>query len=603
MLQNESVRLFVERARAVQPQLVPDDGELRAIIGICQRLDGLPLAIELAAGWSARLSPVTLLEHLSDPLRLLRDGPRDLPSRQQTMRNTIAWSYDLLAPEEQALFRRLAVFVDGFDLEAAHAITGDPAIDVVDRIGALVEQNLLRLIERAGEGQRFALFETVREFAWQQIQEQGETEEVCRKHAEYYLDLAERMAATIYSSEMRHCLDRLEVEYPNCRAALTFFIDAGRVNQELRLAAMLSELWSYRGPISEGITALSDAIGRGESAPPRIRARALVELAFLYLIAGTYERAEFFGSSAILLARQAGNVHRLSQALFVHAHIIGTDDRRRYEAIMLLQEAVDLVHDHEPLLDIYPSALADLGWMLVRVGERERGLTTMQQALTILRASGRHLEIGMSLLRMGRFDQLAGESRRAAARYGESLMALRESGIVLSAGFTLADLASLVSACGKPYATARLLGMIRAIGERTGGLFDGDSPGLLDRLDRETRSALGRDYLVAIEVGYSLPFAEALAEAIAMAEALATGKSLRPPGKRAPGTQSSSIQLSEREHEILTLLADRYSAAEIADLLFISVRTVENHTASIYNKLGVNSRRAATATAAQQGLL
>ena len=187
------------------------------------------------------LSPVTLLEHLSDPLRLLRDGPRDLPSRQQTMRNAIAWSYDLLAPEEQALFRRLAVFVDGFDLEAAHAITGDPAIDVVDRIGALVEQNLLRLIERAGEGQRFALFETVREFAWQQIQEQGETEEVCRKHAEYYLDLAERMAATIYSSEMRHCLDRLEVEYPNYRAALTFFIDTGRVNQELRLAAMLSE--------------------------------------------------------------------------------------------------------------------------------------------------------------------------------------------------------------------------------------------------------------------------------------------------------------------------------------------------------------------------
>jgi DNA-binding CsgD family transcriptional regulator len=114
---------------------------------------------------------------------------------------------------------------------------------------------------------------------------------------------------------------------------------------------------------------------------------------------------------------------------------------------------------------------------------------------------------------------------------------------------------------------------------------------------------LGRDYLVAIEAGYSLPFAEALAEAIAMAEALATGKSIRPQGKRSPGAPRSSIQLSEREHEILTLLADRYSAQEIADLLFISVRTVENHTASIYNKLGVNSRRAATATAAQQGLL
>ena len=176
----------------------------------------------------------------------------------------------------------------------------------------------------------------------------------------------------------------------------------------------------------------------GESAPPRIRARALVELAFLYLIAGTYERAEFFSSSAILLARQAGNVHRLSQALFVHAHIIGTDDRRRYESIMLLEEAVDLVHDHEPLLDIYPAALADLGWMLVRVGERERGLATMQQALTILRASGRHLEIGMSLLRIGRLDQQAGETRRAAARYGESLMALRMASGSLSPPVTSA---------------------------------------------------------------------------------------------------------------------------------------------------------------------
>ncbi len=156
-----------------------------------------------------------------------------------------------------------------------------------------------------------------------------------------------------YSSDMRHCLDRLEVEYPNCRAALTFFIDAGRVNQELRLAAMLSELWSLSRSDFGRDHRAKRAIDRGDAAPPRIRARALVELAFLYLIAGTYERAEFFSSSAILLARQAGNVHRLSQALFVHAHIIGIDDRRRYEAIMLLQEAVDLVHDHEPLLDIY----------------------------------------------------------------------------------------------------------------------------------------------------------------------------------------------------------------------------------------------------------
>jgi non-specific serine/threonine protein kinase len=604
MLQNESVRLFLERARAVQPQLVPDDGELRAIAEICQRLDGLPLAIELAAGWSARLSPVTLLEHLSDRLRLLRDGPRDLPSRQRTMRDAIAWSYDLLAPEEQALFRRLAVFVDGFDLEAAQAITDAPAIDVVDRIGALVEQNLLHQVEHVGKRERLASLETVREFAWQQVQEQGETEDVRRRHAEYFLDLAERIEAGInYGADMRGCLERLEIEYPNCRAALTFFIHAGSASQELRLAGMLSEFWNFRGQLSEAITALSGAIDRGKDAPAGFRARAMNELAFIYFATGDYEQAEFLSTSAIPLARQDGDVRRLAQALFVLAHVVGIDDSRRDEAISLLLEAVNLVRDHEPPLDIYSSVLATLGWELVKAGERVRGMAIVQQALALFRASGIHLEIGMTLLRIGRLDQQAGETRQAAARYGESLVALRESGVILAAGFALADLAGLVSASGKPYATARLLGMIRAIGERTGGLFDGDSPGLLDRVDRETRSALGRDYLIAIEAGYSLPFAEALAEAIAMAEALATGKSIRPQGKRSPGAPRSSIQLSEREHEILTLLADRYSAQEIADLLFISVRTVENHTASIYNKLGVNSRRAATATAAQQGLL
>ncbi len=603
MLQNASVRLFLERARAVQPQLVPDDGELRTIVEICQRLDGLPLAIELAAGWSAQLSLVTLLERLSDRLRLLRDGPRDLPSRQRTMRDTIAWSYDLLAPEEQALFRRLAVFVDGFDLEAAYAITDAPATDVVDRIGALVEQNLLRLVEHAGEGERFALLETVREFAWKQVQEQGETEEVRRKHAEYYLDLAERIESVIYSAKMRRCLDRLEMEYPNCRAALTFFIDAGCASQELRLAAMLSEFWSYRGELSEGIAALCGAIDRGQGAPPAFRAKAMTELAFLNLIAGAYEQAEFFSSSSISLLRQNGNVYRLTEALFVRASILGIDDSRRPEAIALLREAVNLVRDDESALNIYSCAMGALGWELVKAGEQERGMATIHQALPMIRAIGLHFQFGMALLRIGRLDQLAGKTRQAASRYGESLVALRESGIVSAAGFTLADLASLVSAYGTPYATARLLGMIRAIGERTGALFDGDSPGLLDRVDRETRSALGRDYLGAIEAGYSLPFVEALAEAIAMAEALATGKSIRTRDKRAPGTLRSSIQLSEREHEILTLLADRYSAPEIAGMLFISVRTVENHTASIYNKLGVNSRRAATAAAAQQGLL
>ena len=193
ILQADSVQLFLERSRAVDPSFNPNADELRAIAEICRRLDGLPLAIELAAARSAVLTPRTLLAQLSTRLQLLTDGPQDLPGRQQTMRNTIAWSYDLLRPEEQALFRRFAVFVDGFDLEATTAIVDSPLEEALVQIGSLVEQSLIRRAESSGDKERFTLLETFREFGWEQLGERQESGEVRQLHATYYLSLAERI--------------------------------------------------------------------------------------------------------------------------------------------------------------------------------------------------------------------------------------------------------------------------------------------------------------------------------------------------------------------------------------------------------------------------
>jgi predicted ATPase/DNA-binding CsgD family transcriptional regulator len=601
LTQSDAMRLYVERARAVYPALATTPDDLRAIASICQRLDGLPLAIELAAAWSALLPPAELLARLSETMRLPGRGPRDLPHRQRTVWDTIAWSYDLLPPDAQDLFRRLGVFVDGFDVDAAIAVVRSPAAAVLGQLGVLVEQSLLRRVGRARDGARFAMLETVREFAWQRAEEQSETEEVRGRHAEYFLDLAERIESVLYGPETRQNLDRLESEYPNCLAARRYFVEVGDTTRELRLAAMLNEHWLYRGQISEGISVLNAAIERGETAPPGPRAKAMAELAILLLAAGSNEQAHRLSAASVELAREAGNPFRLGQALWVRANVIGSDAGRTAEAIAILQDAVHLAREHKAPVASYQSALAAMGTLWIRLGERERGVNLIQEALVVLRASGRRFEMGASLLRLGRMDRQDGNIAQAAARYGEALRVYREAGVVTQVGFALAELAGLAAASAYPETAARIAGMIQAICDRTGVAFDGDSPYVVVHVETETRTTLDYGRLDAVTAGRSLPFSDALTEAIAIADALAEGKP--PPGGSSHRPSRAAAHLSPRERHVLALLAQRYTAPEIAYQLFLSVRTVERHVSNVYNKLGVNSRRAAVAVATRKDLV
>jgi predicted ATPase len=450
LAQSDAVRLFLDRARSTYPALDAMPDNLRAIAEICRHLDGLPLAIELAAARTALLPPTALLDRLSDCLRLLTDGPRDLPERQRTMADAIAWSYNLLDAEEQALFRRLTVFVGGFDLEAAIAVADATPADVLDRIGALVEHSLLRRMEGDGTDARFVLLETVREFAWMQLQEHGESDAIRGLHAAYFLSLAEHIETVLYGSEMRHHLARFEAEYPNCLAALGYFVEVGDATRELRLAGMLSEYWYYRGQLSEGIAALRGALVRGADAPTGPLARAMSELSFLLWSAGEARQALPLLAASVPLARQTGDVYRMSQVQYMWAVVLHYEEGRDVEAIALLEDVVELIASHQPPLELYPSALIDLGELWLLQGDRERGVALLHQALTISQDWAIPLHVAQAHLRLGRLARREGATRRAADHDGRSLRAYRESGVVTHAGLPLVELGALAAASGYP---------------------------------------------------------------------------------------------------------------------------------------------------------
>jgi predicted ATPase/DNA-binding XRE family transcriptional regulator len=317
--QSAAVRLFAARARLVQPQFALTDENIGAIAGICARLDGLPLAIELAAARSKLFTPQVLLRQLDRPLALLTGGPHDLPARQQTLRGSIAWSYALLAPPEQALFTRLGVFAGGCTLEAISAVcqgVRDQASEVLDRLSALLDHSLLRQ-ECDADGQpRFAMLETIRAFALEQLAERGETEEIERRHAGYYLALAETAEAELWGPDRLVWIERLERDQHNMRAALRWTQSTqGDPVTGLRLAAALWWFWFMRSYVNEARGWLSSGLDRGGNAPAPVRAKVLPRAGILAWFQSDFVQAQAWCSEGLALCRELGDTMGVSYAL------------------------------------------------------------------------------------------------------------------------------------------------------------------------------------------------------------------------------------------------------------------------------------------------
>jgi predicted ATPase/transcriptional regulator with XRE-family HTH domain len=315
---SEAVRLFVERARASNPLFAPGDDDLAAISAICARLDGLPLAIELAAARSKLFAPAALLVQLYRPLALLTGGPRDLPARQQTLRDSIAWSYALLAPEGQALFRRLGVFVGGCTLEAIAEVcfsVGELDEAMLDSLSALLDHNLLRQEQVVRRQMRFTMLETLRAFALEQLAGCGEAPEAWQRFAEHYLKLAETAEPLLGGPERAAWLQRLEQEQHNMRAALAWAMTpAGDAAVGLRLAGALWWYWFTRSYVNEARTWLGEALARGD-APEWARAKALPRAGIVAWFQGEFDQAHAWCAEGLELCRRLGDEHGAAHAL------------------------------------------------------------------------------------------------------------------------------------------------------------------------------------------------------------------------------------------------------------------------------------------------
>ncbi len=342
---NPAVALFVARAIAIEPAFALNAENARAVAEICRRLDGLPLAIELAAVRIKVLPPHGILSHLAHRLPLLVGGPRDVPERQQTLRAAIAWSEDLLEGEERAVFRRLSVFVGGFTLEAASAVAIENSADSLETISALVKKNLLRREPAVSSEPRFGILETIREYASEQLAAAGEKEQTRDRHLEYFIRVAEREGARRVSDQATPEWEAMmEAEYDNLRAALAWASERQNVDGELRVASRMCKFWMSRGNVGEGYRWVEAALAKSRGAAPPLRAKLLHGSAAFARVHGQMERAIALDEEGLALARSMNDRELMTRCLMnLGATAISRSDPPRAKA--LLAESLGLARE------------------------------------------------------------------------------------------------------------------------------------------------------------------------------------------------------------------------------------------------------------------
>jgi predicted ATPase/DNA-binding CsgD family transcriptional regulator len=600
LARSEAVRLFVERARTRQQGLTLADADLRAVAEVCRRLDGLPLAIELAAARLNVLSPAQIAMRLEDRYRLLTGGSQTGPPRHQTLGAAIAWSYDLLSPPEQVLFRRLAVFAGGWTLEAAERICAGDAIrsdDVLDLLGQLVDKSLVIADAMAARGRRYRVLETIREYAAHKLRASGEEADLKDRHAEWFLDLAERAESAWRRPDETEWLDQLEAEIDNLRAAVSSSAEGGGLERALRLVAAAHSFWLARGSWQEGRTTAETVLALAGAEVPRVaRAKALQ-------VAGNLASWQGDDTAARALLHQSLELYRAER-----------DDRDVAAALVTLGVAAQIHGDQAGVVTPFAEALA-LGRKLAdevvtyralyHLGEAARQRREYADACAMLeesqRLSERHGDSryrALSRASLGRLAWMQGDHIQAAALHRDSLRLWRArrdpSGIAIS----LEGLAWIASAQGRARRATRLFGAVEQLREASG--YPLPPPW---RNDHEwsveaARNRLGpAAFRAAWAAGRALSLQDAMAEAIEAAEDA-------PRPQTDFGEQGGVAgPLSRRERAVAELVAQGCTNRQIASQLVITEATAAKHIEHILDKLGLGSRAQVAVWAAQRGLL
>ncbi len=616
-----AAQLLVARAQAARPAFMLTDENAAAVAAICRRLDGLPLAIELAAARIPALPPHALLVRLEQTLPLLSGGPRDAPERQRTLRDAIAWSYDLLSPREQAFFRRLAVFAGGCTLEAAEWVADDgwqvaeslgesqmpqpatrtlpPSSDSLDNVASLVAHSLLRQEEGADGNPRFLMLKTLREFGLEQLEAVGEAAATRRAHAAFFVEHAER--DYVYHLAPQDSVNRryqhLEADHDNIILALTTMASAGDAHGVARLAGPLGLFWQLRAYLREGRSWLEWALARGADVPAAARCRAMAGLSSVLWGQGQQEAAAAAARGSLLLAEQIGDTYLVAYS----THVLGlaAESQQQWsEAEALFTRALALWRELSVRAE-EAIALQVLSGIAYGFGDYKLSAARAEASLALCRELDHDFGAALALSRLGRLARDAGDQQREASAYQEALHLCARIGNRWAIGDPIAGLGRIAAVHGQPEVAARLVGAVDALTREAGAFIGNATRDNSDRAAAVARDVLGEErFAEAHAAGRKLR----LDEAVALAAAVVIPRDRRgQPGGR-PSSPSQGV-LSEREQEVLRLVAAGRTDREIADALFLSWRTVNAHVAHILAKLDVHTRREAVARGRELGLL
>ncbi len=515
LVESEAVSLFVERVGAVKPGFELDEDNARQVAEICARLDGLPLALELAAARANVLAPAALLARLDSRLRLLSAGARDHPPRHRTLRAAIDWSYDLLGDSDQALLRRLSVFAGGCRLEAAEAICdlhAEAGDDVFEGLSSLVENSLV-LREEAHHELRFSLLETIREYALERLGRTGDSDDLRGRHGRYYLAFAEETEPRLGDLDQKLWLDRLEADHDNLRVALAWLRDSGERIPYLRLATALKRFWVNNDHLVEARRWIESALAAAPDAPTPLRARALAGAIELASRTGDAAGGRPLAVEALALARQTGDPTVAARMLQMQAVAAGAEGDLA-TAVELCEEAFT-----ELPADAEPQVRARATFMLARFEQKRGNLTRARHIHDELNRDAREAgDIHLVAATLSAFADIAleeGDPTRAMHLHAESLALCRRIGSKAMTGERLAALAATAAARSKPLPAGRLWGALEALEEQLGGF---ELPPWLPDYKRRIETAAGEEFEAGRKAGRSMELDEAIDYALSTTE-------------------------------------------------------------------------------------
>ena len=591
-----SARLFAERARYRNPTFTLTPENTDDVAEVCRKLDGIPLAVELAAARMDVLTLAQIAERLGRALGILSGGGQPMEPRHRTLRATLRWSYDLLSEPERRLFARLSVFAGGFSLEEAEAVGAGEGIEqtaVVEPFLALVDKSLV-VAESTRDGtMRFRMLEPVRQYGQEHLGASGEVEQVRRQHAEYFLALAEEAEPRLRGPEQAAWFRQLDVENDNLRAALSWALEQGEEELALRLSGALGDYWNMYGHLNEGRRWLEAALASEDEAPARIK--TLLHAAIVAMQQLDYERSESLSEEALTLARRLEDTAATASALYASG--IAAMYQLRFErASALLDEAKVLQREIGDEANL-ARTIQGVGLTAVARHDFERAAEMYEASLALARKNGDQLGIILAL-GMGAFAFLGqGDHQRARELFKEGLELSHRLKAKHGIVFHLHASAALASAQGRPVRSARLWGASEALMQEIGtglGPVEGYHYG---PYIASAQAQLGEEsWQAAWEDGGAITAEQAVVYALSddeFASLISTGQ------EQAPAEEQAGT-LTRREEEVVALIARGLTNRQISEELFISERTADAHVRKILKKLGLRSRAQIATWATEQ---